>query len=175
MGNAQAGAIGIQEYRGLDEWTREVFIGCPEGKNVYLYANEAPGWGMEVDEKAAAKYPYGNNEKGPRKELNDGWGEYRRRGRLAKRLVQVGIRTAKGHQREQAQRFGIEMIEMKDWRGHPPYKGRASGCIFFPDRCVRALVNYNGRKYEFVELGCTRTDAASSRGHFASPIIKRQG
>ncbi len=28
------------------------------------------------------------------------------------RLVQVGIRTANGHQREQASRFGVEMIEM---------------------------------------------------------------
>jgi len=30
------------------------------------------------------------------------------------RLVQAGIRTATGHQREQATRFGVEMIEMKD-------------------------------------------------------------
>jgi agmatinase len=35
---------------------------------------------------------------------------------LADRLVQVGIRTATAHQREQARRFGVEMIEMKDWR-----------------------------------------------------------
>jgi arginase len=33
---------------------------------------------------------------------------------LAKRLVQVGIRTATAHQREQAQRFGVEMAEMRD-------------------------------------------------------------
>ncbi len=32
---------------------------------------------------------------------------------LAKRLVQVGIRTLTGHQREQAQRFGVEVIEMR--------------------------------------------------------------
>lgn len=31
---------------------------------------------------------------------------------LAKRLVQVGIRTINGHQREQGQRFGVEVIEM---------------------------------------------------------------
>lgn len=37
---------------------------------------------------------------------------------LAKRLVQVGIRTATVHQREQAQRFGVEMVEM---RGLPAY------------------------------------------------------
>ncbi|MBN2146459.1 MAG: agmatinase [Anaerolineales bacterium] len=34
--------------------------------------------------------------------------------RLAARLVQVGIRTATAHQRQQAQRFAIQMIEMKD-------------------------------------------------------------
>ena len=33
---------------------------------------------------------------------------------LATRLVQVGIRTAHGHQRAQAKRFGVEVIEMKD-------------------------------------------------------------
>lgn len=33
---------------------------------------------------------------------------------LASRLVQVGIRTLNRHQREQAQRFGVEIHEMKD-------------------------------------------------------------
>jgi len=33
---------------------------------------------------------------------------------LAKRLVQVGIRTLNGHQREQVERFGVECHEMKD-------------------------------------------------------------
>jgi agmatinase len=47
---------------------------------------------------------------------------------LAKRLVQVGIRTANGHQREQAQRFGAEMVEM---RGLPAYeKLRAAGPVY---------------------------------------------
>src|SRR5947209_3822173 len=32
---------------------------------------------------------------------------------LAKRLVQIGIRTINGHQREQAKRFGVEVIEMR--------------------------------------------------------------
>ena len=34
---------------------------------------------------------------------------------LADRLVQVGVRTINRHQRDQARRFGVEMIEMKDW------------------------------------------------------------
>lgn len=39
--------------------------------------------------------------------------------RLASRLVQVGIRTMNGHQREQAQRFGVEVLEMKDFERWP--------------------------------------------------------
>lgn len=35
---------------------------------------------------------------------------------LAKRLVQVGIRTINGHQREQARRFGVEVFTMREWR-----------------------------------------------------------
>jgi agmatinase len=34
---------------------------------------------------------------------------------LVRRLVQIGIRTMNGHQRRQAERFGVEVIEMKDW------------------------------------------------------------
>jgi agmatinase len=36
--------------------------------------------------------------------------------KLAKRLVQVGIRTATNHQREQMKRFGLEVVEMRDWK-----------------------------------------------------------
>ena len=34
---------------------------------------------------------------------------------LAERLVQVGIRTLTGHQRDQVKRFGVEVIDMMDW------------------------------------------------------------
>ena len=47
---------------------------------------------------------------------------------LAKRLVQVGIRTMVAHQREQAQRFGVEVAEM---RSLPAYeKLRAAGAVY---------------------------------------------
>jgi arginase len=36
---------------------------------------------------------------------------------LADRLVQIGIRTMNGHQREQARKFGVEVIEMREWDG----------------------------------------------------------
>lgn len=35
---------------------------------------------------------------------------------LADRLIQVGIRTATRHQREQIERFGVELIEAQHWR-----------------------------------------------------------
>jgi len=37
---------------------------------------------------------------------------------LAKHLIQVGIRTLNQHQREQAERFNVEMHEMTNWRGY---------------------------------------------------------
>jgi agmatinase len=36
--------------------------------------------------------------------------------RLANRLVQVGIRAMNGHQRAQADRFGVDMIDMRAWQ-----------------------------------------------------------
>ena len=71
--------FGVQEYSPFNDATREVFSGCPEMRNGYLYASEAPGWGIEVDEKAAAKYPFGHGEKGERQQYNGGWGAIRRR------------------------------------------------------------------------------------------------
>lgn len=34
---------------------------------------------------------------------------------LVERLVQIGIRTMNGHQCEQADKFGVEVVEMKNW------------------------------------------------------------
>jgi mannonate dehydratase len=64
--------FGIQEYSGFNDRSQEVFHGCPIAKNGYIYPSDSPGWGIEVDEKAAAKYPYQNQNK-----LNGGWGEVR--------------------------------------------------------------------------------------------------
>jgi agmatinase len=47
---------------------------------------------------------------------------------LADRLVQVGIRTMNRHQREQADRFGTEIIEMKDWRDG--WRLEADGAVY---------------------------------------------
>lgn len=71
--------FGVQEGRQFTDREREVFQGCPRLENGYFWANEAPGWGIEIDEKAAAKYPFGFGEQGERQRLNGGWGEIRRR------------------------------------------------------------------------------------------------
>lgn len=47
---------------------------------------------------------------------------------LAKRLVQIGIRTLNRHQREQAEKFGVEVVEM---RGLPAYgRLKADGPVY---------------------------------------------
>ncbi len=51
--------------------------------------------------------------------------------KLVKRLVQVGVRTMNGHQREQAKRFGVEVIEMKDWRDDLVFEFDSSVYISF--------------------------------------------
>ena len=49
--------FGIHEGDVFPPETRDVFPGCPETKDGYLYANEAPGLGIDIDEKLAAKFP----------------------------------------------------------------------------------------------------------------------
>lgn len=69
--------FGIQEWTFPNERIQEVFTGYPVVKDGYIYANEKPGWGVEINETAAAKYPYGS-ERGERKNLNGGWGVVRK-------------------------------------------------------------------------------------------------
>ena len=69
--------FGIQEWTFPNDRIREVFDGYPEVKDGYALANEKPGWGVEINMKAAAKYPFGT-EPEPRKRLDGGWGVVRR-------------------------------------------------------------------------------------------------
>lgn len=68
--------FGIQEWTYANDAIKEVFDGYPVVKDGYVYANDKPGWGVEVNEKAAAKYPFGS-EKGAHKLYNGGWGVVR--------------------------------------------------------------------------------------------------
>jgi mannonate dehydratase len=67
--------FGIQEYTPFNPATQEIFKGCPVMKDGYFWVNESPGWGIEIDEKLAAKSPFLD---GPA-HLNGGWGEVRKR------------------------------------------------------------------------------------------------
>jgi len=63
--------FGIQEYTPFNNQTKTIFQGCPEWRDGYLWVSEKPGWGIEVDEKEAAKFPFTQGG------LNGGWGELR--------------------------------------------------------------------------------------------------
>lgn len=49
--------FGIQERKEFSDKVREIFPGTHTMKNGYMYINEAPGLGVDIDEKLAAKYP----------------------------------------------------------------------------------------------------------------------
>jgi mannonate dehydratase len=49
--------FGVQEYSPFSDALREVFPGCPEVREGYMYPNDRPGLGVDIDEALAAKYP----------------------------------------------------------------------------------------------------------------------
>ena len=50
--------FGIQEQNLFSDTVREVFPGAPEIKGGYMYANDRPGLGIDINEALAAKFPY---------------------------------------------------------------------------------------------------------------------
>ena len=50
--------FGIQEETTFPDKVESVFPGCPIIKKGYMYSNDKPGLGIDIDEAAAAKYPY---------------------------------------------------------------------------------------------------------------------
>src|SRR6202790_419082 len=76
--------FGIQEYSPFNERTQAIFQGCSEMRDGYLWVSEKPGWGIEIDEKEAAKAPFTSSP------LNGGWGEiHLRDGTVIKQYVRV--------------------------------------------------------------------------------------
>jgi mannonate dehydratase len=49
--------FGIQEWCRFPPLVYEMFPGMPEVRNGYMYANDKPGLGIDIDEALAAKYP----------------------------------------------------------------------------------------------------------------------
>lgn len=64
--------FGIQEGGIIQGLEAEIFRGCATYKDGYLWASDAPGWGIEVNEQLAARHPFRADP------LNGGWGEVRR-------------------------------------------------------------------------------------------------
>jgi len=62
--------FGIQEAPKMTDRLREIFPGAPTVENGYVHINEAPGLGVDINEKEAAKYPI------PDKQLNN-WTQVR--------------------------------------------------------------------------------------------------
>jgi len=50
--------FGIQEQTLFSEAERELFPGTPEIKGGYMYSNDRPGLGVDIDEKLAARFPF---------------------------------------------------------------------------------------------------------------------
>ncbi len=65
--------FGVQEGGVIRGVEAEIFKGCATFKDGYLWASNAPGWGIEVDETLAKKYPFRDNNA-----LNGGWNDIRR-------------------------------------------------------------------------------------------------
>lgn len=61
--------FGIQEWCRFPDLVYEMFPGLPEVRNGYMYPNDKPGLGIEMDEKLVAKYPC--------KDEVDGWTQTR--------------------------------------------------------------------------------------------------
>src|SRR6516165_4040439 len=65
--------FGIQEARAFTQAEEDVFPGCPTLRNGYYWANDKPGFGIDLDEKLAAKFPIQDD---PPFDMR--WGNYRR-------------------------------------------------------------------------------------------------
>ena len=49
--------FGIQEYTFFGDNSKAVFPGCPEVRDGYMWSNDEPGLGIDIDEKLASKFP----------------------------------------------------------------------------------------------------------------------
>ncbi len=65
--------FGIQEFTRFNQATQDVFPGCPELREGMLWASNQPGWGIDVDESLARKFPF------PEHPYNGAWPAIRQR------------------------------------------------------------------------------------------------
>ena len=65
--------FGVQEAREFNQAEKDIFPGCPELREGYYWVNEAPGFGVDLNEETAAKFPVKNDPP-----FDQAWGNYRR-------------------------------------------------------------------------------------------------
>jgi mannonate dehydratase len=53
--------FGIHEWAGFTEEEQDVFPGCPKVRRGYMYPNDEPGLGIDIDEEVAARFPLGQH------------------------------------------------------------------------------------------------------------------
>ncbi|MEI9906798.1 MAG: enolase C-terminal domain-like protein [Actinomycetota bacterium] len=58
--NLSSANFGVQEWWGPSEIVKEVFPGTPELRRGYIYPNDKPGLGIDIDEKLASQFPCDN-------------------------------------------------------------------------------------------------------------------
>lgn len=66
--------FGVQEAREFTEEERDVFPGSPWIENGYFHVSDRPGFGVDIDEKLAAKFPVSNDPPFPYR-----WGNVRQK------------------------------------------------------------------------------------------------
>ena len=88
---------------------------------------------------------------------------------LARRLVQVGIRTLNRHCREQAERFGVEIVEMRDF---------SAGRVPVPEAPLYVSIDLDAFDPAFAPGvshhepgGLSPRDALSVLGNIRAPIV----
>jgi len=64
--------FGIQEQHVFGANTQEVFPGCPEIREGYMWPSDRPGLGVEINEELAARFPF------PERPYNGSWPPIRR-------------------------------------------------------------------------------------------------
>jgi len=52
--------FGVQEWMPFTDEERAIFPGCPDVRAGYMYPNDRPGLGIDLDEREAARYPCAN-------------------------------------------------------------------------------------------------------------------
>ena len=91
--------------------------------------------------------------------------------RLADRLIQVGIRTMNGHQREQAKRFGVEVIDMPAWTAGQRFEVAKSKPLYVSVDCDAFDPAFAPGVSHREPGGLTPREVIDALQHVGAPIV----